>query len=425
MEDVKWLIKKCGVYLLALLICVILLCLSFGKKGQNESKTSEMVSEPPVVISDNASEATSTEIVEEQTTDSSLWFLPQANDCLISEQEKEQIKDMALQATELIKEVYQDIEIGNGPTYSSNITNFSEDQVKEVVRLLGESGMVSVAEDVDMENSEAIIDFYASYLEKKDAMFTVFEVNADGLIGVITFVYRQDKLQTYYVGIGWKEGGVPELRDTLVSNVAEIKLTEKGYFIYAYEVVIPHASLRQYWRIKPLSEECRELGEKYLSGLDYQMYNLLVIDWDGSNVTDVLMPGLFDDLYRINTGNNFKTENSMVDAEIFERIMTTYLPVSVEQLRHFYEYDATANSYVYEQIYASPYPPFGEVINYSYNSDGTITLVVDGVWPDFNSDLAFRHTIVVQPFEDGTFKYLSNSIEQIELELPPIAKKKG
>ena len=29
---------------------------------------------------------------------------------------------------------------------------------------------------------------------------------------------------------------------------------------------------------------------------------------------------------------------------------------------------------------------------------------------------------MVQPFEDGTFRYLSNSMEQIELELPPIAK---
>ena len=56
------------------------------------------------------------------------------------------------------------------------------------------------------------------------------------------------------------------------------------------------------------------------------------------------------------------------------------------------------------------------------NADGTITLIVDGVWPDYNSDLAFRNTVVVQPFEDGTFRYLSNSIEQIELELPPIAK---
>ena len=35
------------------------------------------------------------------------------------------------------------------------------------------------------------------------------------------------------------------------------------------------------------------------------------------------------------------------------------------------------------------------------------------------------NTGVVQPFEDGTFRYLSNSIEQIGLELPPIARTKG
>ena len=34
----------------------------------------------------------------------------------------------------------------------------------------------------------------------------------------------------------------------------------------------------------------------------------------------------------------------------------------------------------------------------------------------------YKRQVVVQPFEDGTFRYLSNSIEQIELELPPIAK---
>ena len=33
---------------------------------------------------------------------------------------------------------------------------------------------------------------------------------------------------------------MPEIQGTSVSNVAEIKLTEKGYFIYAYEYVIAH-----------------------------------------------------------------------------------------------------------------------------------------------------------------------------------------
>ena len=273
-----------------------------------------------------------------------------------------------------------------------------------------------------MQNPERMEKFYADYLNGQDSMVTIFEVQRDGLIGAVTFIYRKEKIQTYYIGVRWMEGGMPEIQGTSVSDVTEIKLTEKGYFIYAYEYVIAHASLRQYWRIKPLSEECRELGKRYLEGLDYQMYNLLVINWNSNNVTDVLMPGLFDDLYRIDTGNNFKAEKNMVDAETFERIMTTYLPVSVEQLRHFYEYDATKNSYIYEQIYASPYPPFGEVVDYTENIDGTITLIVDGVWPDYNSDLAFRNTLVVQPFEDGTFRYLSNSIEPMELELPPIAR---
>jgi len=71
-----------------------------------------------------------------------------------------------------------------------------------------------------------------------------------------------------------------------VSNVAEIKLTEKGYFIYAYEYVIAHASLRQYWRIEPIPEDCWELTEKYISGLSYVNYNVLVTNWDSSNVED-------------------------------------------------------------------------------------------------------------------------------------------
>lgn len=42
------------------------------------------------------------------------------------------------------------------------------------------------------------------------------------------------------------------------------------------------------------------------------------------------------------------------------------------------------------------------------------------VWPDYNSDRAFTNTIVVQPFEDGTFRYLSNFVEQKELEVPEV-----
>ena len=418
MEDVKWLLKKWGFLILMLLIAGVICC---GKLHTEKRKVAEEVWEPPAEIGDSEM-ITEEENDTETFTDSAYWFIPQSSDCLISEEEKEQLQSMVLSAAESVKDIYKNVIIADAENYSSGVRKFTSEQRKAVVEQLGKAGLVSVEEDTNMQNPERMEKFYADYLNGQDSMVTVFEVQRDGLIGAVTFIYRKGELQTYYIGIRWKEGGMPEIQGTSVSDVSEIKLTEKGYFIYAYEYVIAHASLRQYWRIKPLSEECRELGKRYLEGLDYQMYNLLVINWNSNNVTDVLMPGLFDDLYRIDTGNNFKAEKNMVDAETFERIMTTYLPVSVEQLKHFYEYDATKNSYIYEQIYASPYPPSGEVVDYTENIDGTITLIVDGVWPDYNSDLAFRNTLVVQPFEDGTFRYLSNSIEPMELELPPIAR---
>ena len=305
---------------------------------------------------------------------------------------------------------------------SSGVYEFVSEQREEIVEQLGKSGLVSVEEDTNMQNPEKIEAFYADYLNGKDSMVTVFEVYRDGLIGAVTFIYREGQLQTYYIGVRWKESGMPEIQETSVSDVAEIKLTEKGYFIYAYKEVMAHASLRQYWRIKPLSEKCRELTKKYISGLSYVNYNVLVTNWDSSNVEDILMPCMYEDIYRIHTGENLKTQDWKIPEEEYEKIMTTYFPVSIEQVRKHCGYDEGSNSYAYEMIYAKPYPPFGEVVDYTENVDGTITLIVDGVWTDYNSDLAFRNTVVVRPFENGTFRYLSNSIEQIELEIPKVAR---
>ena len=424
MEDMKWLLKRCGFPILILLTVVIAGMICWGLLHTEEKKVAEEVWEPLVEIEDSET-VTEEENDTETSIDSAYWFIPQASDCLILEEEKEQLQSTVLSAAESVREIYKDIVIADAPSYSSGINEFTHEQRKAVVEQLGRSGLVSIEEDTAMQNHEVIETFYADYLDGRDSMVTVFEVYRDGLIGAVTFIYRKGELQTYYIGIRWKEGGIPEIQGTSVSNVAEIKLTEKGYFIYAYEYVIAHASLRQYWRIEPLSEDCRELTEKYISGLSYVNYNVLVTNWDSSNVEDILMPCMYEDIYRISTGENLKTEDWKIPAEEYERIMTTYFPVSVEQLKEHCGYAEGSNSYEYEMIYASPYPPFGEVVDYTKNADGTITLIVDGVWPDYNSDLAFRNTVVVLPFEDGTFRYLSNSIEQIELELPPIARKKG
>lgn len=437
MEDIKWLFKKCGILILMLLMLLIAGISYFGKLHTKDEKVVEVVWEPDMEIENRETiptEAEHPEIFTESetsteseastesdpSTESAYWFIPQAGDCLLSDTEQEELQREALLAAETVSGIYKDAKIVDAPNYSSGVKDFTGIQRKAVVEELGQNGLVSVEEDTNMQNYEAIENFYSEYQKGQDSMVTVFEVYRDGLLSAVTFIYREDKLQTFYVGVRWKEGGVPQIQGTSSSTVSKIKLTPKGYFIYEYEEGVAHESSREYWRVKPLSDKCRELTRKYIYGLSYMDYNMLVVNWDSSNAEDILMPNMFEDIYRIDTGEKLEVENWQIPAKQYEEIMTTYFPVSVEQVREHCGYDSNSDSYPYEIVSASPFPPFGEVVDYTDNANGTITLIVDAVWADFDSDCAFTNKIVVQPFEDGTFRYLSNSIEQKELEIPKI-----
>lgn len=341
---------------------------------------------------------------------------------ILTAEEEQKLQDEAMSAAEQCMELYKEVEIAYPETEYSRIEGFSDQLRKDVVKQLGEQGLVSVSDDVNMENYQKMEDFYSAYLSGRDAMVTVFSIQIEGNIGALTFIHRNNKIQSYYVTVGWREGGIPELKNFGLNDLEEIRLTEKGYFIYTNTVTIAHGNLREYYRVKPLSDECRELTRKYIYGLSFVNYNMLVTNWDTGNVEEILMPRMFEDIYRIYTNEPFRTEGGLIPAEIYERVMTTCFPVSVEQVREYCGYHADADGYEYEMIFARQFPPFGEVVDYKQNEDGTITLYVDGVWPDYNSDYAFTNQIVVQPFPDGTFRYLSNTIEQKELELPRIEK---
>ena len=393
---------------------LLLLCVSgcAGKDQQDPPAHKDyvaMAAEQGITVNDpEPSGETSEESVEEPENP----FTPYSGD-LLSEEEKEQLQNTALSAAESVKELYKDSIIADAAHYSSGVSEFSSEQRKAVVEQLGKAGLVSAAEDTNMQNPEKVEAFYTDYLNGQDSMVTVFDVQRDGLIGAMTFVFRKGQLQACYIGVQWNEDGTPEIQSISTNNVAEIKLTEKGYFIYAYETVIAHGCIRQYWRVSPLSEKCRELTKKYISGLSYLDLEVLAKDWDSSNAGDILTPSLYDAVYRIHTGKTLPSDTRKIPAEEYESIMTTYFPVTVGQLREHCGYDEDSGDYKYERMHVTQYPPFGEVVDYTENADGTITLIVDGVWPDRNTDLAFRNTVVVQPLEDGTFRYLSNSVEEI------------
>ncbi len=54
--------------------------------------------------------------------------------------------------------------------------------------------------------------------------------------------------------------------------------------------------------------------------------------------------------------------------------------------------------------------PVPEVTSYRENGDGTLTLKVEAVWEDENTDCAFTHEVTVRPEGDEKFQYVSNHI---------------
>lgn len=331
------------------------------------------------------------------------------DDSLLSDDEMENVKVdiIGILQSDAIRKLYEDEDISN-----------NSDLIYDAVDILGSSGLICFADDTNMYNYQLFQSFYRNYTDGGERDYIcVYRVNRDASVTEMTFAYDDSRIQMIfntakYENRDWKfiATGIRDLKD--------MKLTQKGYFIYTYSNIIAHGGLKEYFRVSPLTDECRKLTRKYVYGLSYVNYNMLVIDWDESNASDILVPCMFDDIYRLYTGENLKPDGGWIDADKYESVMLSMFPVTVTELRDNCDYNSEKNSYRYQVILGKQYPPFGEVVDYIYNDDGTVSLIVDAVWADKGSDIAFRNTLTVKPEEDGTFKYMSNHIEKMECDIP-------
>lgn len=331
------------------------------------------------------------------------------DDSLLSDDEMENVKVniIGILQSDAIRKLYEDEDISD-----------NSDLIYGAVDILGSSGLICFADDTNMYNYQLFQSFYRNYTDGGERDYIcVYRVNRDASVTEMTFAYDDSRIQMIfntakYENRDWKfiATGIRDLKD--------MKLTEKGYFIYTYSNIIAHGGLKEYFRVSPLTDECRKLTRKYVYGLSYVNYNMLVIDWDESNASDILVPCMFDDIYRLYTGENLKPDGGWIDADKYESVMLSMFPVTVTELRDKCDYNPEKDSYRYHVILGKQYPPFREVVDYTYNDDGTVSLIVDAVWADKGSDIAFRNTLTVKPEDDGTFKYMSNHIEKMECDIP-------
>ena len=309
---------------------------------------------------------------------------------------------------------------------------------QQIIKRFEEAGLSAVDSDnrINMVNWESIDEFCIQLAGEQDAgennedgaqdnavqhadtdrtAATVYVINDDG-------GYTQYELETadgtLHVKMEvWTGGEEPRIDYQNECDAVHCSYTEKGYLFFGAEHPTGDFGpwLETAIRVKPLDAELRQATEDYLMVLGYEDNNLFIENWNEQELGAV---DLYD-LYEVMTGN-ITAENESIPEEDFEAVMQQYLDISREQIHGRTEYDAESNTYIFSSRTAeakgsTPDMPHPEVIKITDNSDGTITLLVEAVWPKYRDDRAFVHEVTVKT-DDGGFKYISNRVLEKKME---------
>ena len=403
-EDLKWLLKKHGVWFVIIFVVIVASALICGR--WLDKKQAEEVLEPLPEI--ESKKSAKTEDVYEKGYD-----LP------LDEGEDAEAKQETKAMMDKIYEVYKECDKGN----ASNVI-VSEQTIREMVGILGKTSFPVLYDNGydTMYNYQEVETFLNNAIAGKQGEVIIYEVHNDGGIGRNKFSFDGREMYVFYTGYSWTEDCRPVSFGSTYTRIKEWSYTDKGWFCYEYCVPEPPEVTELVdgncmIRVEPMDEKRREIAEKYLFPLGYQGNNLLCSNWNKEHMGDIDYNGLFEYLYSVEYQERFdsdKYENGIPKDE-FERIMTDYLPVTNEQLQTYAVYDEQSRTYVWNRLGCMNYAPnsFGlsmpEITSIEEKENGVLVLTVDAVCERVGSDCVMSHELTVQ-VKDGKMKYISNQV---------------
>ena len=103
-----------------------------------------------------------------------------------------------------------------------------------------------------------------------------------------------------------------------------------------------------------------------------------------------------------------------IPKEEFESVIMKYFNIDSETLQSKTVYYSEDSTYEYkprgfEEVEYPEYP-YSEVVGFTENNDGTITLTANVVFPYAGDSKVYAHEVVVRPLENGRVQYVSNRI---------------
>lgn len=306
------------------------------------------------------------------------------------------------------------------------------EMIRSIVNRLGENGYPAVdsRNQINMTEPEKVVEFCEKVDAQEEAEITILEVSylggfvkydlhtKDGKVDVVRSYYKYENGDMY--------------REVTGSYQAEYwNYTEEGYLMFSgvwfseelYVLTLSGVEEHTALRVQPLDEAYRELSRKYLRPISFERNNMFIVDWSENDFGDLNFYDMYDILYPKVNGQYVPyvaDDNLSVSAvyqipkEEFESVIMKYFNIDSETLQSKTVYDSENLTYEYkprgfEEVEYPEYP-YSEVVGFTENNDGTITLIANVVFPYAGASKVYAHEVVVRPLEDGGVQYVSNRI---------------
>ena len=304
--------------------------------------------------------------------------------------------------------------------------------VRIIVNRLGENGYPAVdsRNQIDMTEAEQVEWFCEMVDTQEEAEITIIEVSYLG--GFVKYDLETkdgnvDVVRSYYK---YENGNMK--REVTGSYQAEYwNYTEDGYLMFSgvwfseelYVLELSGAEEHTALRVQPLDETYRELSRKYLLPIGFEQNNMFIVDWSEDDFGDLNFYDMYDLLYpKVNgTYTPYVADDNLgvgavyrIPKDDFESVIMAYFNIDSETLQSKTIYYAEDETYEYkprgfEEVEYPEYP-YSEVVGFTKNSDGTLTLTANVVFPYAGDSKVFAHEVVVRPLENGGVQYVSNRI---------------
>ena len=253
--------------------------------------------------------------------------------------EEKDISDRLRKMVGKCKRIYSQADKGN----ASNIV-LEEETVHTMIESIAEENVAITcgSHDYNMLNYKQVDDALSLAKTGENTETEFFVINTSGVWIYNKLQFKNKDLYVTSATAAFDDNMSPHIVQIEKIQVYDWNYTDKGWIIWEKALSInQEMDMHVFYRILPLDEQCRELGNKCITPVSYFCNNLFLVDWNQNSLENIEFNDLFEFLYTMKYGEKIdeKKYASGIPKVEFEEVVTTYFDISIETLEIYAQYD--------------------------------------------------------------------------------------